>query len=159
MRVEEVPLPGIGVRHDLVTEAGRRVSLVSHRSGRRELLVQDEQDPDVARELLVLTTEEAEAIAAVLGATRITRELTGLAEQVAGLVVEWIEVPATSRYVGSVLGDTKARTRTGASVVAIVRGGRIDPSPGPEHDLHGRDTLVVVGTPTGVRDLGALLDG
>lgn len=159
MDVSETPLPGIGLRHEFSTEAGRRVGLISHRSGRRDVLLYDERDPDAAREAINLTAEEAEALATLLGAARITRELNTLPEQVAGLLVEWVPMPAGSPYAGRTLGDTRARTRTGASVVAIARGGGVVPSPGPEHDLQPGDTLVVVGTPQGVEAIAELLEG
>ena len=39
IEVEEVALPGIGLRHDFQTRHGRRVGVVSHLTGKRELLV------------------------------------------------------------------------------------------------------------------------
>lgn len=159
MDVQETALPGIGLRHEFTTQAGRHVGLVSHRSGRRDVLLYDERDPDAAREALHLTPDEAEAVAALLGAARITRALSTLPEQVSGLLVEWLPLPASSPFVGRTLGDTQARTRTGASVVAIARGGKVVPSPGPEHDLRSGDTLVVVGTPDGVEAVAELLEG
>jgi TrkA domain protein len=35
--VNEIPLPGIGVRYEFVTQEGDRVAVVHHRSGLREL--------------------------------------------------------------------------------------------------------------------------
>lgn len=159
MDVHETPLPGIGLRHEFTTREGRRVGIVSHRSGRRDVLLYDERDPDAAREALSLSGDEAEAVATLLGAARITRELSALQERVSGLVVEWLPLPSGSPYDGRTLGDTQARSRTGTSIVAIARGGAVVPSPGPEHDLRGGDTLVVVGTPAGVEAVAALLEG
>lgn len=159
MEVSETPLPGIGLRHEFTTEQGRRLGLVSHRSGRRDLLLYDEHDPDAARDVVSLSTDEAEVVATLLGAARITRELNGLPEQVSGLVVEWLSLPAGSPYDGRTLGDTRARTLTGASVVALVSHGAVEPSPGPQQRLSTGDTLVVVGTPQGVAAVAALLEG
>lgn len=159
MDVQETPLPGIGLRHEFTTEGGRRVGLVSHRSGRRDILLYDERDPDAAREAVALTADEAEVLAALLGAARIARDLSALPEQAEGLAVEWLPLPDTSPYAGRTLGDTRARTRTGASVVALVRDGAVEPSPGPEHDLQSGDTLVVVGTRDGVKAVTELLEG
>ena len=50
IRIEKVDLPGIGFRHDLVTEGGRRISVVSHRDGERDLGVFDDDDPDACRD-------------------------------------------------------------------------------------------------------------
>ncbi len=46
MEIEETKLPGIGLRHDFVTHAGRRLGVVSHRDGERDLVVYDPADPD-----------------------------------------------------------------------------------------------------------------
>jgi TrkA domain protein len=156
--VRETPLPGIGVRHEFTTAAGRRVGLVSQRSGRRDVLFYDERDPDAVRESIVLNADEAEVVATLLGAARITRELVDLPQQVEGLQVEWLRLPSTSTYAGRTLGDTKARTRTGASVVALVRDGTVLPSPEPGVGLQAGDTLVVVGTPHGVEAVAQLLE-
>lgn len=158
MELHETSLPGIGVRHDFTTAEGRRVGLVSHRSGRREVLFYDGRDPDAVSQAVVLSAHEAETVATLLGAARITRELTELPAQVAGLVVEWLRLPGDSPYASRTLGDTRARTRTGASVVALVRDGEVQPSPGPESRLRGGDTLVVVGTTAGVQAVTELLE-
>ena len=157
MEVRETALPGIGVRHEFTTAEGQRVGLVSHRSGRREILLFDERDPDAAGTSVGLTADEADTLATLLGAARITRELTELPEQVEGLLVEWLEMPAGSRYAGRPLGETRARTRTGASVVAVARAGGVNPSPGPDFVLEPGDRLVTVGTPEGVAAVVRLL--
>lgn len=48
MDIDETLLPGIGVRHDLMTRQDTRVGDVAHRTGIRELLVYDQADPDGA---------------------------------------------------------------------------------------------------------------
>jgi TrkA domain protein len=158
VEVRETALPGIGVRHEFTTSAGHRVGLVSHRSGRRDVLLFQERDPDAAAVAIVLNPDEAEALATLLGAARITRELVDLPEQVEGLVVEWIALPASSPFVGRPLGDTRARTRTGASIVAVAREGSVHASPGPDFALRSGDHLVTVGTPQGVLAVTRLLE-
>ena len=69
IRIEKVDLPGIGFRHDLVTEGGRRISVVSHRDGERDLGVFDVDDPDACRDSIPLNDDEAAALADVLGAS------------------------------------------------------------------------------------------
>jgi len=41
VEVERTALPGIGLRHVFTTSNGRRLGVVSHRSGRRDLVVYD----------------------------------------------------------------------------------------------------------------------
>lgn len=157
VRVEQVDLPGIGVRHDLVTDSGRRVGVVSHRSGERDLVIFDPEDPDTCREQIALTDDEAEALGEVLGASLMLGRLSGLREQAAGLLTEQLSLPTDSPYTGRQLGDTRARTRTGASVVAVLRAGEVIASPGPEQGLNMGDVLVAVGTRHGLDELTRLL--
>src|SRR6266540_2111426 len=63
MDVNETPLPGVGLRYDFTTRSGRQVGVVSHRSGRRDLLVYDRKDPDTCTEVVQLTEEEADTLA------------------------------------------------------------------------------------------------
>ncbi len=159
VEVEAVDLPGIGVRHSFETRHGRQIGVVTHRSGRRELLVYDPIDPDVCSEVLPLTDDEADALAELLGAPRIVERLAAIREQVAGLVTEQISIPPTSPYADQTLGDTQARTRTGASIVAVMRRSEVIPSPTPGFRFQPGDVVVVVGTREGVQGVAELLEG
>jgi TrkA domain protein len=144
--VEQTALPGIGVRHDLITESGRRVGVVSHRNGRRDLVLYDVDDPDSCVASIPLTDDEAEALADFLGASLMLGQLAGLRQQAAGLLTEQIPIQPSSPYAGRRLGDTRIRTRTSASVVAVLRDREVIPSPGPEFGFAAGDVVVVVGT-------------
>ena len=109
-----------------MTESGRRLGVVSHRNGRRDLVLYDPDDPDACQADIPLTDDEAEALADILGASLMLGQLSGLREQAAGLLTEQIAIPAGSKYVNRRLGDTRARTRTGASIVAVLRERRGD---------------------------------
>ena len=148
--VERTELPGIGVRHDIVTDQRRRLSVLNLRDGGRELAIADEDDPDRASETIELSDDEATALSEVLGGSLILTQLAGLREQVAGLSIEQIPLRADSPFVGRPLGDTKARTRTRCSIVAIVREHEVLAAPGPSEPLAVGDSLVVVGSPTGI---------
>ena len=82
----------------------------------------------------------------MLGSGRIVARLASLSEQISSLSTGKIRIAHGSRYDNRTLGATKARTRTGASIVALMREKEIIPSPGPDTELNGGDTLVVVGT-------------
>ncbi len=150
-------LPGIGVRHDVVTSTGRRIGVVSHRNGRRDFLVFDPDDPDSCLASVPLTDDEAEALADILGASLMLGQLTGLRQQAAGLLTEQITIPAGSRYVGRPLGDAKIRTRTSASIVAVLRDREVNASPGPEFLFAAGDVVVLVGTREGLDGASAIL--
>jgi TrkA domain protein len=149
MDVERIPLPGIGLEHVFTTERGRRIGVVSHRSGRRDLIVFAAEDPDSALVSVGLTTEEANALAELLGTARVVERLAELHRQVEGLTSAQVPITPGSPYERRTLGETRARTRTGASVVAVVRGSDVIASPGPDFRFQGGDVVVVVGTEEG----------
>ncbi|WP_137844540.1 TrkA C-terminal domain-containing protein [Microbacterium sp. 2FI] len=159
VHVERADLPGIGVRHDILTDEGRRLSVINFRDGGRELALADEDDPDRASETIVLTDDEATALSEVLGGSLILTQLAGLREQISGLFTEQIPVRADSPFVGRALGETKARTRTRCSIIAIVRDTGVLPAPEPADLLHSGDTLVAVGTREGLEHLVRIIAG
>jgi TrkA domain protein len=155
--IKEVELPGVGVRYEFITEEGKRVGVVSHRSGRREIYLADPDDPDRFKRALGLTEEDARALAELLGASRVARELAELQQKIEGLTIDWLPVRADSPYAGQTIGAGRVRTRTGVSIVAVLRGDTAIPAPGPEVDVRPGDYLVVVGTARGIEQLVELL--
>jgi len=144
--IEQTALPGIGLKHEFTTRSGRRIAVVSHRTGRRDLVIYDKTDPDQACETVQLNDEEAEALVELLGAPRIVQRLNDLHREVEGLVSLQLPIPSDSPYAGRPMGDARIRTRTGASVVAIVRGSQVIASPTPDLPLAAGDVVVVVGS-------------
>jgi K+:H+ antiporter subunit KhtT len=157
VEIERTALPGIGLRHVFTTARGRRIGVISHRDGRRDLIVFDPHDPDTCVLTEALTVAEAGALAELLGTARIVERLTELHRQVEGLVSEQIPIATGSPYDGRPLGDTQARTRTGASIVAVVRDGQVVASPRPDFVFRARDIVVVVGTDEGTAAVAELL--
>ncbi|GAA3425908.1 cation:proton antiporter regulatory subunit [Streptosporangium nondiastaticum] len=147
VEVEQTALPGIGLRHEFTTRSGRRVGVVSHRTGRRDLVIYDRDDPDRACEAVKLNDEEADVLCELLGAPRIVQRLNDLHREVEGLVSVQLPVLAGTPYAGRTMGDARVRSRTGASIVAVVRGGQVFASPGPDFGLAADDVIVVVGSP------------
>jgi TrkA domain protein len=157
--IEETRLPGIGLRHDFVTRQGRRIGVISQRNGSRELFMYDPDDPDACRAVIDLTQEESEVVAELLGAPRVIERLARLREQVEGIATEGIPITATSPYTGRTLADAQIRSRTGASVVAVIRGEQVVPSPGPDFRFQVGDKVVAVGTEEGVHEAAKILGG
>jgi len=158
MEVEEVKLPGLGLRHDFSCLTGRRVGVVSLKNGGRQLIVYDEYDPDAVQVSVDLDADEAAVLAELLGAPKVIERLHRLREQVEGLATTGIPIAADSPYVGRTLGDAEIRTRTGASIVAVVRGDDVTPSPTPDFTFHADDRVVIVGTDDGVKAAATILN-
>jgi TrkA domain protein len=151
-------LPGIGVCQEIGLHSGRRVGIVTRRNGVRDIVLYDE-DGDGAVGSVSLDDVEANAVAELLGAPQLVARLSELQQQAGDLVTEQLSVPGGSPYAGRPLGDTQARTRTGASIVAILRSGVLHPSPAPDFPLSAGDFVVTVGTREGVDAVARILDG
>ncbi len=154
--VREVRLPGVGVRHEFTTAGGERVAVVLHRTGRRELLVYDRDDPDACSTLLHLSGTDARTLAEVLGASQVTEAVTEV-QRIEGLAIDWVTVPAGAKVLGATIAEGQFRTRTGASIVAVTHGDTTTPAPGPEHRFSEGEVVVAVGTPEGLAQLRTLL--
>ncbi len=148
--VTETQLPGVGVRYEFTTNDGARVGVLCHHTGRREIFVYDEDDPDLARSTLRLSADDSRTISELLGAAHVTEVIHAVQQRIEGLALEWVEIPETSSVIGTTIGDGRLRTRTGASVVAVIRGGTTEPAPGPEYVFQAGDVVVAVGTAEGL---------
>lgn len=157
MEVTETLLPGVGIRYELETLSGLRLAIVVQRGGATEVSVYERADPDEARGVFRLTRTEAETIADILGAPRLVQRFADLSREVPGLQSARIPVAAGSRFAGRPLGDTRARTTTGCSIVALVRGAEVVTSPGPAQVLQAGDVLVAIGAQPGLEQLSELL--
>ena len=150
MDVNEVLLPGVGVRYEFTNRDGDLIGVIAGRHGEVELVVYDGGDPDAPRPAFRLDPEDAEALAQILGAPRIAERFAVLTKEVPGLLSGQVEVTPGSPCASRPLGATRARTRTGASVVAVLRDDDVIASPGPDEVLRAGDVLVVIGTSEGI---------
>jgi TrkA domain protein len=155
--IRETKLPGVGVLHDFKARSGDRVGLISHHTGRREMVFYDRADPDCVRDTAVLTEAEAVVLADMLGGTSVVERLEGLRTEITGLAIDWIPVSPTSRFAGHSIEETQIRARTGASIVAIIRGTDTIPAPSPEDHLLADDVVLAVGTADGLNAAAEIL--
>ena len=138
------------MRYEFTNHEGRRIGVVARRTGEFELVVYSKGDPDASQLLVRLSSPEADALAEILGAPRMAERFADLTKEVPGLVAAQVRVAAGSPFADQPLGQTRARTKTGASIVAIVRGQDVVASPTPSEVLRADDILVVVGTRDGI---------
>ncbi len=155
--VKETNLPGVGIRYEFTSADGHRIAVVHHRRGRRELYIFNPENKSEAAVSLDLDEMDTRSLSEMLGGSKIVETLIDLQQQVEGLAVDWITVDPGSPYVGQSLGEARIRTRTGSSVVAVIRGREAHPAPGPEFVLEASDTILVVGTPHGLEAVEEIL--
>jgi TrkA domain protein len=156
--VTEVRLPGVGVRHEFTTTHGERVSVLAHRGGRRELAVYDRDDPDACSAVLHLGPDDTRTLAEILGGSQVSEAVTAVQQRLEGLAIEWITLAEGAPTVGRTIGQARLRTRTGASIVAVLRGEATTAAPGPDFAFESGDVAVAVGTQEGLAALRAELE-
>jgi len=154
--VRETQLPGVGVKHDFTTDDGRDVGVLAHKDGRRDIVVYDADDPDKCSMQMSLSATDTRTLAELLGTSQVNAAVQAVQQEIEGLAIEWLTIELDSPSAGRTIGDGEFRTRTGVSVVAVIRGDTPHPAPGPAFGLEAGDVAVCVGTVDGlerVRDL------
>ena len=157
--IEEQELPGIGMRDDFMTSKGRRVGVIIHRDGHRDLLVYKKGDPDSVSETVSLTEGEADILAEYLGTRRVIQRLSRVTEAIDSLETEKIIVEDGAPLAGVTLGEAKIRARSGASIVAIWRDKEITASPMPDFRVMAGDRLIVIGSQDSLAAARAMVNG
>lgn len=157
MNVDETELPGLGVRKDFITASGRRIGVVEMREGETELFVSTWDDPDTCQASIPLTADEAAALGNLLGGQHIAMRLAEAHKEIPGIATRQFSITADSPFNHQPMGKAQIRTRSGVSIVAIMREGEVVPSPAPDVVLHTGDLLVAVGTQEGLDSAAAIL--
>jgi TrkA domain protein len=155
--VDETQLPGMGVRYDFTTEAGVRLGVLVHRTGRRDVMVYSAADPDECAVTVALRPDDARTLSELLGASRVAEHLAKVQQQVAGLALDWINVEEGSPWAGKTLSEAAIHTETGVSVVALLAGDDVTPAPGADDVLAAGATVVAIGTAEGIEQLALRL--
>jgi TrkA domain protein len=146
--VRRVQLPGVGLLHSFTPADGGKVAVVTHRSGKTDLITFDEgsENSDATKISLRLDEDEAHTLAELLGGTQITESRQDLSE-IPGLAIDWFKVDYGDHIAGQALGDLSEVGAVGCSVVAVVRNDVANPAPSDEFKVFPGDTLVLAGAP------------
>ncbi|WP_329010464.1 potassium transporter TrkA [Micromonospora rifamycinica] len=158
MRFERTVLPGVGLCQRFATANGQWASVISHPGGRRDVVIYHPEDGDTALATLVLDQSEAQAFAAVLNQAVTVDHLAELERQLPGVTVVRIPVAVDS------VGDGKRWRDTGLSgrplsLLAVVRAGRVVPTPGDDFVLLAGDEVAVAGTEAATTSAADVLAG
>lgn len=155
--VYETKLPGVGVRHDFETEDGRRIGVIVHRTGRREVVLYQGDDPDACLPMLNLSEADTRVFGELLGTSQVAATVGAVQHEIDGLAIEWVPVPASSAAAGRSIEAGQYRAHTGTSIIAVIRGDDSVPAPAPDFELAPGDTVVAVGTTDGLAKLRTLI--
>jgi TrkA domain protein len=156
LEVRETRLPGVGTKFTLRTGRGEKLSSVVHLDGMREIY--HYADADEEPHVITLNDEEARQLAAILGGIVYRPQLVkDLELALKDLVMEWIELPATSPLVGLTVATCRIRSTTGATIVAILRESGSLATPHPNEVLRADDVLVVIGRPGSFGEINRLV--
>jgi len=154
MDIKETELPGIGKKFSFDTEAHDTLVTVIHHTGKREIyrFMDDKETP---HSLIELTDEESRSLGAILSGAYFQPAAEGTMALLAReLTIEWMRVDARSHLRDRTLRDLGIREKTGASIVALMRGDRLIPNPSPDEKIQDGDTLMAVGNLEQARNFG-----
>jgi TrkA domain protein len=155
--IDETRLPGVGIRFEFPLESGGRLVSINHNSGRAEILLCSKEDPDVCHEVLRLAKPDVKALTEVLSQSRVT-EAASMRPQLLmeGLTIDWVSVDAASACGDCSLYEIEHRDEEAASIVAVLRDGKMTAAPPSSFVIRPGDVVVVVGTPEGAEALSRL---
>lgn len=131
--------------------------MIAHRDGEIELILSRADDPDACIASMPLTVDEAATLGSLLGTPQLVARLAEEHKDLPGITTKQLPITEGSPFDGRPLGDTEMRTRTGVSIVAVMRAGQLQPSPGPDFTLTAGDLLVTVGTSDGLQAAAKIL--
>jgi len=156
---EPVRLPGVGTRVDFVDADGTPFCVVNRDDGTVELYLPADGDD---RTTIHLSDAVARALGALLaGHYELTPTLPVRADRVlGGLSFDWVHIPPGGHATGRSIAELEVRKRTGATVVAVLRGSVPIVAPDPTVRFEAGDDAVIVCRPADLQQArDYLVDG
>ena len=146
MTIYETDVPGVGRKFEMDIDGGRRLVVILHHDGKRDVYLRPDEDAD-SEQLFSLSGDQARKFGSILeGAYFQPVELDEVEVPLGEAIIEWHEVDEESTLLGMTLQECGVRQRTGASVIAIQRGEETISNPPPDTTVELGDTLVTLGT-------------
>jgi TrkA domain protein len=160
LKIKIADLPGIGKKLTFLPADASKIVLVIHHTGKREMYFFQDADDDEADFSINLTAEETREMGAqLLGATYQPTDIDKMKLFKKQIVMEWVEVKGDSPLVGKTIGESRIRTKTGVSIIGIIRGEEVVASPGIDVVIQSGDTLMAVGKSEQIDQFTALSNG
>jgi TrkA domain protein len=144
MDVTETDLPGVGKKHEIQLKSGLQAIVLTHNSGKRELMSKEDGDVDPER-LLELTDQESRVLGTVLEGAYFQPVESGDEEMMIAddLMINWVTVAETASVVGKNASEAVPEDST---VLAIHRNGELVTGVPPEFSFDSGDTVIITGT-------------
>ena len=160
MAIYEADLPGVGKKFEVELDDERRLVIVIHNTGKRELFIRENEDED-ADKLFELTDRLARQVGTIMEGAYFQPIRTETIDTVLSddTRIEWANVQDGSPLAGETLAGTRLRQELGVSVIAIQRGDETLTNPDPDTRIRADDTLVVVGSHEACRRLDGVVSG
>jgi TrkA domain protein len=160
MTIYEADLPGVGKKFEVELDGERRLIIVIHNTGKRELFVRESEDED-ADKLFELTDRMARQVGTIMEGAYFQPIRTETIDTVLSddTLIEWVNVTDGSPLVGETLAETRLRQELGVSVIAVQRGDETITNPDPNTPIEVEDTLVVLGSHEACQRLDEVVAG
>lgn len=145
IEVREATLPGIGKKYVMPLRVGGNLAIIVRPDGERQVFhfLDDEDRPC---DVIKVDRDEAQQVANLLGRAMVgAPELDKLELVLGALEIEWVRLNDDSHLAGRTLADSELRRRTGASVVAVIRGDDAIPNPPIDTVFEPDDMLLLIG--------------
>ncbi|MDX5475675.1 MAG: potassium transporter TrkA [Bacillaceae bacterium] len=160
MQIKSTELPGIGRKISFLTADDNMIVLIIHHSGKRELYFFDDPDNDEADFSIAMTSDETRELGAqLLGAMYQPVDMDKMKFFKNQIIIEWVEVETGSSLIDKTIADSKIRTKTGASIIGIVKESSKIAVPDIDVTLQKGDVLMIVGKQDQIDSLTQLCKG
>lgn len=153
-------LPGVGKKISFQTAEGNKIVVIIHHSGKRDLYFFQDTNEDEVDYFLSLTSEETRELGAqLLGAVYqpVDDEKMQIVQN--QLVMEWIKLSPESPFVDRQISESRIRTYTGASIIAVLHGEDMTVSPDVDFVLKSGDTVMAAGKRDQIRQFETMALG
>jgi TrkA domain protein len=152
VEVKMADLPGVGKKISFQTAEDCKIVLIIHHSGKRDMYFFRDTNDDEADYFLSLTSDETRELGAqLLGAAYQPVDDEKMQIFQKQLVMEWIKLTPESPFVDKPISESRIRTHTGASIIAVMQGDDMTVSPDVDFVLKAGDTVMTAGKSDQVR--------
>lgn len=144
MDVSETDLPGVGKKHEIALRSGVRAVILTHNSGKRELMRKQDVDAD-PEQLFELTDQESRVLGTVLEGAYFQPVESGDDETMFAddMLIDWITITESSPVAGEAVSAT---VPSDVTVLAVYQDGELIANPRSGASFQVGDTVIVAGT-------------